>query len=235
MAAENRFWKGFGLSCCPSFAGKSILEIGCGAGQRSIEAAAHGSNRVVGLDTRGVFPTKAPEGVTFFKGELATFPPEQFDIVVSENTLEHVMDVPDLLAQVRSRLKPGGRFYIGFGPLYHAPDGDHGWLRAVLPGRRIFTWPWGHLLLKRTAFRNLTAQHGKAVTQTHDWPYLDLNQHTVDEYERMFRDSGMRIAYLRKNDVRSLKAKLFASLGKFTFLSQYFTLNLYVILEHVPG
>jgi SAM-dependent methyltransferase len=158
-------------------------------------------------------------------------PSEKFDVIISENTLEHVMNVAELLAQVRDRLKMGGRFYVGFGPLYHAPDGDHGWLRAVLPGRRIFPWPWGHLLLERFAFRKLSKLHGKAVTQTHDWPHLDLNKHTVAEFEEMFRKSGLRIEYLRKNDVRSHKARLFVAFARLPILSPYFTINMFAILQ----
>jgi hypothetical protein len=44
------------------------------------------------------------------------------------------MDLPEVLAAVRAKLKVGGRAYIGFGPLYHGPYGDHGWIREAIPG-----------------------------------------------------------------------------------------------------
>jgi SAM-dependent methyltransferase len=238
----NEYWERFGLSACPRFDGKTVLEIGCGEGRRCLEAAAHGAVRVVGIDpleaqvaachrVQARSPHPERDRVSFVVATLETLPPERFDIVISESALEHVMDVAALLAHVRSRLNPGGKFYLGFGPLYHAPDGDHGWLRAVLPGRRFFLWPWGHLLFEGYAFRQLSKVHGKALTRTHDWPYLDLNRHTLAQYEAMFRDSGMRVTYVRKNHMRSRKARLFAALGDLPILSKYFAINMFVIFE----
>jgi SAM-dependent methyltransferase len=239
---RDDFWNGFGLSSCPSFAGKSLLEIGCGHGNRCLEAIEHGAIRVVGLDVDGrnfavgrsllaTAPASWRERITFFEGDLGSFPPEMFDIVLSENTFEHVMNVPELLAQIKARLNPGGRLYVGFGPLYHGPDGDHGWLRQTLPARHLFPWPWGHLLLKRYALSQLSELHSEQITRTYDWPYLDLNQHTVGDFVEMFRTSGLRTVYLRTNHVKSLKARIFTSFARLPFLSRYFTLNIFAILE----
>jgi SAM-dependent methyltransferase len=239
---NDRFWSGFGLFGCPDFSNKTVLDLGCGAGNRCLEAAEHGALRVIGLDTSdGHFakgrarlasaPIAWRNRVSFYKGSLQSLPAETFDVVLSEDTFEHVMNVAELLAEVRQRLKIGGLFYVGFGPLYHAYDGDHGWLRDTLPGRKYFSWPWGHLILKGLAYRKLSRLHNRKVCQTHDWPYLDLNQHTVSEFEHMFRNSGMRIIYLKKNNVRSLKAKIYTALGKLPILATYFTINMFVILE----
>jgi SAM-dependent methyltransferase len=241
--ADGAFWNGFGLDACPPLAGRSVLEIGCGEGNRCLELGACGAQRVVGVDVleasilraRCVL-AKAPghwrSRVTFFHGPAERLPPEQFDLIVSENSLEHVMDVSGVLAEARRRLNPGGRVYFGFGPLYHGPGGDHGWLRAVLPGRRFFPWPWGHLLFEKLALRRLSRLHGRPITRTFDWPYDDLNKHTVEEFEEMFRASGLRIALLRRNHVRSLAGRLFSAVGRLPVLSRYFTLNVFVILEH---
>jgi SAM-dependent methyltransferase len=241
-AAADPFWAGFGLRTCPDFRGKAVLEIGCGHGWRCIDAAKHGAARVVGVDplegqiaeARRTLASAAlaePGRVTFFQGTIEALPAETFDAVISESSLEHVMDVPALLAEVRRRLKPQGRFYLGFGPLYHAFDGDHGWLRAVLPLRRLFPWPWGHLILEKYAMRRLSALHGRTLTRTQDWPYLDLNRLSAADYERMFAESGLRIALARKNHVRSWKARLFAAPAALPVLSKYFTVNMYLVLE----
>ncbi|WP_143149376.1 class I SAM-dependent methyltransferase [Hyphomicrobium sp. CS1BSMeth3] len=157
-------------------------------------------------------------------------PPREFDVVVSENTLEHVMDVPGLLAEVRRRLKPGGKVYIGFGPLYHAPDGDHGWLREMLPGWPRIIWPWGHLMLRSYALKKLSRMHGREYHAPRDWMHLDLNQHTIDDYRRMFEESGLTIVDLRTNYVTSFKGKLIARAARIPGLEKYCTLNLNVIL-----
>lgn len=241
-AGADPFWAGFGFPSCPDFHGKTVMEIGCGHGWRCVQAAEQGAVRVVGVDPLAsqiaqanstlAASRVAHEGrVKFFHGTIDRLPPEQFDVLISESSLEHVMDVPALLAEARRRLKPGGRFYLNFGPLYHAFDGDHGWLRDVLPLRRFFLWPWGHLYLERYAMRKLSRIHGRTLTQMHDWPYLDLNRHTAEDYERMFAASGLRTVSLRKNHVRSTKTRVFAALAHVPRLQKYFTMNMYVIFE----
>lgn len=242
-AADDGFWSGFGLSECPTLSGKRILEIGCGEGARCFDTAAHDAALVVGVDpleaslrraeqTRTTLPPRIRKRVTFFHGYVEELPDdEKFDVILSENALEHVLDVPGLLGEARRRLVSGGQMFIGFGPLYHAPAGDHTWLRSALPGYRYFAWPWGHLLFERIALRRLSKMHGRPVTLAVDWPYLNLNRHTVDEFERMFRESGMRVIDVRKNYVKSLAGRLFAQAAKLPMLSRYCTLNLYVTLQ----
>jgi SAM-dependent methyltransferase len=240
--ASGRFWESFNFDGCPDFAGLTILEIGSGLGDRCFEAANSGALRVVGVEPSSLSfkssqlrldesSSDLQRKIEFFEGVLSDLPKEKFDVVISENTFEHVVDVSGLLDEIARRLNAGGRFYLAFGPLYNAPDGDHGWLRNVLPGRRYFSWPWGHLIFKRYAFRKLSQLHGELVTGTINWPYLSLNQHTPAEYKEMFRKSGLRITYFRTNNVKSLKGKLFAPLSRIPALSSYFTINMHAILE----
>jgi SAM-dependent methyltransferase len=240
------FWAGFELPGCPDLTAKSVLEIGCGEGRRCFELAAHGAARIVGLDPNGGsiasarrrlqnLKSSCGDRLVFCEGELGSFAPEKFDVIVSENALEHVVNVPELLADIRHHLNPGGQVYLGFGPLYDAPEGDHGWLRAVLPGRRFFWWPWGHLLFERYALRKLGSLYGHSITLTENWPFLYLNRHTVEEFECMIRSCGLRITYLRRNYVKSLQGRLFAATGRLPCLARYFTLNLFVILEAGPA
>lgn len=215
----------------------TVLEIGSGTGQRSEEIARCGAHRVVGVEpfvesfTWAIEKVRYPGQIEFFNGELKDLPPETFDAIVSENTFEHVRDVPGLLAEVRARLNPSGRLYVAFGPLYHAPDGDHDWLRSTLPGSHRALIPWGHLIFSKSAFIRLSKRYGRSIRSTIDWPFLDLNQHTAAEFEKMFLDSGLAIAYLGRNYVESAKGRLISALARVPFLAKYCTLNLAAILE----
>ena len=157
---------------------------------------------------------------------------DEFHAVISENTFEHVTDVPGTLAAIRRRLRPGGRAYIGFGPLYESPVGDHTWIRSALPLGDKFLLPWGHVLFpEKYLFRRMERVYKKPVKSTIEWPFLSLNKLTVHDYRRLFRDSGMKIIYERRNANFSLPAKAFGLLGKLPVLDRYCTLNMFVILE----
>lgn len=235
----NEFWRGFGFSGCPSFEGRSVLEIGSGKGNRALQIAMRGASRVVGVDPS---ETDTPiarqrseqyqlsDRVEFITGYLKDVPAETFDVIISENTLEHVLDVPALLAEMRSRLKPSGLCYLGFGPLYHAPDGDHGWLRETLPGWPTIIWPWGHIAFRAYALRKISNIHGRNIITTRHWPHLDLNEHTVDEYYKMFSNSGMNIGKFNTNYVTSIKGKAISVAASIPFLRKYCTLNVHTIL-----
>ena len=240
---RQRFWPRFGfVGQGPEFSGKAVLEVGCGKGERCLDVAARGARRVVGVDpfeesvnearghARG-YPELA-ERVEYRVGTIEDLPDEEFDAVISENTFEHVMDVPGTLAAIRARLRNGGRAYIGFGPLYESPVGDHTWIRSALPMGDKFLLPWGHVIFpEKWLFRRMERVYQRPVRNTVDWPFLSLNKLTVSDYRRLFRESGMKIVYERRNANFSLPAKVFGVIGKLPVLERYFTLNMFVILE----
>jgi SAM-dependent methyltransferase len=240
------FWPRFGFPHeGPDFSGKSVLEVGSGRGQRCIDIARRGAQRVVGIDPLQSSVDAARERlkehadlsdvVEYRLGTLDDLGDDTFDAIISEDTLEHVLDVPATLASIRSHLRPGGRAYVGFGPLYHSPIGDHGWMRAALPLGDRFPIPWGHLLAPRKwILRRIEVRENQPAHDTVDWPYLPLNQATVADFRRHFRDSGMKLVYERTNVNRSLLGRAFGLLGRVPGLDKYCTLNMYVIAENQP-
>jgi SAM-dependent methyltransferase len=240
---RQRFWPRFGFNGAgPEFLSKTVLEVGCGKGERCLDVAARGASRVVGVDPfeksvvearehLHAFPQLAPR-IEYRVGTIEDLPDQEFDAVISENTFEHVMDVPGTLAAIRRRLKSGGQAYIGFGPLYESPVGDHTWIRSALQMGDKFLLPWGHVIFpEKWLFRRMERVYGKPVRDTVDWPFLALNKLSVADYRRLFRESGMKIVYERRNANFSLPAKAFGLIGKLPVLERYFTLNMFVILE----
>lgn len=239
------FWSGFGLHGCPSFDGLQILEVGCGRGERCIEAARHNATFVLGVDTSENVLDKAKsillldhphyrEQIHYHCGDIKTLEATDFDIVISEDTLEHVLDVENLLQEIKRRMKRGGRAYFGFGPLFHSPFGDHGWMREVLPFRRWFTWPWGHLYFPQSfIFNRLSAQYKAPINSTISWPFLDLNQLTIEDFLELFQGSGLEIEAINLNPVQSWKGKVFAFVGKLPLAKKYFTWGIWCVLRKV--
>src|SRR5690606_28166441 len=136
------------------FAGRRVLDIGCGHGALSLNAAEWGARSVTGIDldrdrirfARAMLKeryARYADRVRFLSSDVAELRGE-FDLVISKDTFEHVEDIDRLLANVWRLLAPGGRLAVGFSPLYYSPKGDHGrwrlgvpWLHAVLPERYL--------------------------------------------------------------------------------------------------
>lgn len=102
--------------------GKSVLDIGCGAGGIDIALIRnHGAGYVCGVDVEDPVLTHARaligrEGLSDRIGLVKVapgplpFPPASFDIVFSKDSIVHIPDKHALMAEVHRVLKPGGWF-----------------------------------------------------------------------------------------------------------------------------
>lgn len=237
--AKEDFWRKFGGDAPSTLKGLRVIEIGCGEGSRSIELAEQGAivtgididERLIGLaeKKKKSAPAQVAKRVTFRLCPLQKVESASFDVAISEDAFEHIIDVPDVLAAIRDKLAPGGRAYIGFGPLYHSPFGDHGWLRNNLPYGAL---PWSHLFLpKAVTYRIAGKKIGTPFGNTVDWPFLALNQFTASEFKRMFAESGLKIVSIRSVKHASVAGKVFDLFGKLPVLRKYFTDGIYCVLE----
>jgi SAM-dependent methyltransferase len=103
-------------------AGKSVLDIGCGAGGIDIALATmHGAGYVTGIDVEDSVLTHAralvaAKGLNDRIGLVKVapgplpFPPGTFDVVFSKDSIIHIPDKQALMAEVARVLKPGGWF-----------------------------------------------------------------------------------------------------------------------------
>ena len=100
-------------------AGERILDIGCGAGETSLElarAVAPGGE-VLGADISGTLLAVARRraetvpGVSFVEADAQTHPfePDRFDAVFSRFGVMFFADPPAAFANIQRALKPGGR------------------------------------------------------------------------------------------------------------------------------
>ena len=99
----------------PDFAGKKVLDLGCGYGWHCRYAAEQGAVYVLGTDisqkmleearTRNLVP-----GVEYQCAAMEDldFPPESFDVVISSLAFHYVEDFAPLIAKVARWLKPQG-------------------------------------------------------------------------------------------------------------------------------
>jgi SAM-dependent methyltransferase len=214
------------------FGGKTVLDLGCGAGTLAARAAAEGAARVVGVDldvegTEERMLARHPEaaGRLHFvqtAGDLGELGDEHFDIVTSKDSMEHFPHPEAFVHLMTSRVKPGGELAIGFSPLWKSPKGGH--------IDYMTKFPWAHLIFPEKtimAERRRFRPHEDAA----DFSEIvgGLNKMTLERFERIMADTGFTPVYLKTNvgDHRGMKA--FRALAKVKPLREYFTISVYSV------
>ena len=177
-------------------AGKTIMDLGCGEMLMTYGLAARGAAQVVGLDVSALNPEGAvaqlieagfPEAeqikdrvsACVYDGRVMPFDDNHFDVVFSWGVMEHVADVPAVLAEIKRVLKPGGVAFIKVFPWFHSYYGSH--LSDFIPT------PFAHLTLDNAAMRAIIEKTAHEQTVVH--PNLILG-HMWDEYQTLNRYSA---------------------------------------------
>ena len=236
LSATGNLWRRLGMK--PDFTGLDVLEVGSGLGFLTADIALAGAKSVLGVD---IWQPRVEWGAKklaqrFPQLTNATFDSTptnemtgqaRFDVIVSQNTFEHITDIQGVLESFHRLLRPGGKAYIGFSPLYHSPFGDHGELRAKV---RL---PWLHLIAGRerviAAFNQANDEN---VTTLAECGY---NGFKPADFRHAFANSGLVVESLRINPteggLRQRAMDVFAMLSKIPGLEPYFTTGMYVVLR----
>jgi 2-polyprenyl-3-methyl-5-hydroxy-6-metoxy-1,4-benzoquinol methylase len=235
---ENpRFW--LRLGGAPFFKGLKVLDIGCGTGSLCVDIATKGAKKVIGIDIDELAVAFAKEHLTRFFPKLENriafrccsisgINDNDFDIIVSKDTFEHILDLDRELMEMKRRLKPGGKMYVGFSPLYHSFRGDHGRTKTKIP--------WGHLLIpEKILLRSLKKNRKERITSIYD---LGLNTLSLRQFFIRFKKSGFAVSHFCVNantlgrGHEKAMLKIFSLVRRVPALEKYFSCNLYCILEN---
>lgn len=190
-----------------SLEGKRILDLGCGEMLMTYGLASRGAEHVVGLDVAKLDPDRSlktlveggfPDAANFrdrvtatvYDGVTMPFPEDHFDIVFCWGVMEHVANVPAVLAEIRRVLKTGSVAFIKVFPWFHSYYGSH--LSDFIPV------PFAHLTHDNAAMRAFiekTAHEQTAVHPNlilgHMWDeYLTLNRYSANMFYRDVKAAG---------------------------------------------
>ena len=157
-----------------------VLDLGCGAGLMVRAARDKGYDFYgCGLGLRDAHDSADPEllerGV-LREIDLAPyrlpFDDASFDVVVSDQVFEHVMDYPSTLREIQRVLKPGGAFLHIFPPRYK-PIEPH----VLVPGATVLRSRWW---LKSWAMLGIRNEFQKKLNahQTCEANFTYLTSHT---------------------------------------------------------
>jgi len=193
-------------ACFPGFlartAGNEILDFGCGTGYQAVALAQMGAKRVVGLDVNAYYLNKACQlaqdaGVADkveFRDRFDDSFRGRFDVVTSQNSMEHFYDPVGALNQMKQALKKDGVIFLTFGPPWFAPFGSH---------QQFFVRiPWINILFEeKTVMAVRRRFNNDGATRYEE---AGLNKMTVKKFETLIRDSELRMESRRYDCVKRL-------------------------------
>ena len=229
------WWRRIGVQV--DLRGLRVLDIGCGHGALSADAARRGAAHVTGVDTdpqrirfacrhvQDRYPDLAAS-VDFLSIPVAALPVEDsFDVVLSKDVFEHVQDLGGLLEETARRIKGGGLLVCGFSPLYYSPNGDHARYRLPLP--------WLHAWLPQSWVHGWASRRlGRHVRSAAD---VGLNRLTLREFERLLPAHAWERVSLRINPMEHPLRPAFDLLRRIRSLERYFTVGVYAVYRRIPS
>ena len=215
------------------FMGKRLLDIGCGAGGKSMYYASQGAF-VTGMDIVESYAKESSElanilGITpdrfsFVLGDASSLPFENgtFDCVVMNDAVEHVADPAAVISEALRVLKPGGRLFMNFPPYFH-PYGAHlsdaigmPWVQLFFTEKTLITaykqlvadLPDGR---ERIDFRISSDENGKEY-------FSYINRITLKRFKKTLKKLGIKPEYYKEIPLRGF-LKPFA---KIPFIKELF-------------
>ncbi|MBC7960745.1 MAG: class I SAM-dependent methyltransferase [Vallitaleaceae bacterium] len=224
------------------FEDKIVLDVGCGAGGKTIFYGTHKVKAIYGLEILGKYKEEA-EKLAKEKGleNLFTFICEDaskmhfsdgfFDAIIMNDAMEHVDHPEAVLAECYRVLKPGGRLYLNFPP-YNHPYGAH--LSDVMG------FPWIHRFFsektlievykdlvkdkpdgkERIEFRISQDASGKEY-------FSYINEMTIKRFQRILTNSSFETFYYHEVPLR----KQLSFLAKLPILKEFFVKMVVCILQ----
>ncbi len=204
---NEKFWRR--LDEKPNFKGKTVLDFGCGHGALAIEIAKQGAKKVVGIDLEKDYVRFANENLEINYPSL------------TKDTFEHTQDLNSVMTRFYNLLNQNGKVYLGFGPLYNFYNGDHGRTKSYLP--------WFHLIIpEKLNIKRHNLKNKRKINKIED---LGLSKYSYKQYVNLFKNSEFKVSYFKINLSDHPIAFIFNILRKIKFLSEFFTFNIYCILE----
>lgn len=175
--------------------GARVLDFGCGSGQQAVALAELGAREVVGLDVNErwlevaeqLAASRGARNVRFVRsiGQLGG----QFDVIITQNSMEHFPNPGDTLLQMACALAGGGAIYITFCPLWYTPYGAH--------MQHIITIPWVHLLFPERAIMAVRSRWFSDGATRYEDVEGGLNRMSLRRWESLLRRQLLVVEYAR--------------------------------------
>lgn len=234
-----------GLIEQPDIAGRTVLDVGCGMGDRTVAVALAGAASAIGLDNdleklrwAVAFRDRigsANTGLVHGSGTALPFPDRFFDLVLLIDVIEHVDDVPRLLGEIRRVLVPGGNAFVSFPP-YRSPWGAHlfeyvaiPWAHLICPdGRLLDEWRRLHAEAVARGGAWVTTRRARAIMRAENIAELwSLNEMTIRHFLDLVSEASLEAVELRLH----VPGRIAAPLIRSSVLREYLVTRCAAVLE----
>lgn len=180
--------------------GKDVLDFGCGYGLQTVAMARSGARSVTGLDLPRAALLERWEAVKELGVEnitLSTEPPgDQFDVVVSCSSFEHFSNPAAIVGEMQHQTKTGGLVIISFAEPWLSPRGSH--------CDHFTRLPWVNCLFPERTVLRVRARYKQDGALRYEDVEGGLNRMTIHKFEKLMRNSGMKVRSLDLFSVRGL-------------------------------
>jgi 2-polyprenyl-3-methyl-5-hydroxy-6-metoxy-1,4-benzoquinol methylase len=224
-------------------ADRTVLDVGCGAGELCLEVARRGARQVLGIDVMGERVALArarveahrpplPVEVRQYGGDLGELDGRRFDVILSKDAFEHfgaggLGPPPEAMVPgMAAHLVDGGLLALGFGPLWKAPFGGH--IDSRLP--------WAHLLFPERVIVDeflRVRPPGKRATTVEE--AAGVNRMTLGRFEDIMESSGLECVHLATNVGRRRVLHVMRAGARLGGLREYLTQNVYGLWRRPSG
>lgn len=179
--------------------GSHVLDFGSGDGYQSA-AMAQTARQVVGVDSNRRVLNNARARWALpnlsFLPALGSEHHDAFDVVVSQDSFEHFSDPLGILRQFAQVLKPGGKVYLTFSPLWFSPFGAH---------MQYFTGvPWVHLLFSERTVMTVRSRYRQDGARRYEDVEGGLNRMSLRKFESLPEAAGLSVVWCRYRCVKDL-------------------------------
>jgi SAM-dependent methyltransferase len=218
----------------------SYVDVGCGHGDLALALTQAGATDVTGVDIverhvaeAAVTTQRVEVGYrpTFVCADINTWRTDKlFDVVISNEALEHIAQPDEFIRSLGRILKPGGVAFLAFGPLFHSPVGDHlnEFFRVELPWRGVLFSEKALLRLRQEFFRP-----GDPIDRFQDM-VGGLNLMRFSEFLRYVSEAGLDLDFLSVNpQLKSIPPLHWISeiLRRIPVVRDYFVTSVYAVLK----
>lgn len=214
------------------FKDKDVLDIGCGAGGKTVFYASQGVKSIVGVEILEKYKKEAEElsrkyGVSdkfsFVCADAANTPfeDETFDTIIMNDAMEHVDEPEKVLNECYRILKRNGRLYLNFPP-YNHPYGAHLSDAIGMPWVHVFFSEKTLIETYKILVKDLPDGIDRIKFRIDKKPdgteyFSYINKMTIKRYERILKNSKFNVEYYKEEPLRNV----FKHVAKLPFFKEF--------------